>query len=242
MDDSDDKARRNLVVASAGVLLCGLAGISVTSIVERLLGLNAGASPNHLAPSRVLGATLLILLYLGSRFRFAAQTAEAYAAMKDEWHASIRALVEREIRAELRRYMRTGIESPIFEGTLRALVAERTESMQEGRDSAGNPTAALGRPSIECDAVGVDAQGRGEPSLYAGHLGLSYSWPELGASATGGAMGSFRIDGARRLAVRAMAVVRMVLYSRSSLQLIIPAFLGTAAIGTLSIQWLLSLR
>jgi len=83
--DDDDKARRNLVIASGVVLLCWVIGLPLESLAERLLGVSPSSTTTKLVPWRVWTVALLVLGYLSLRFRFAKDTAETVDELKKEW-------------------------------------------------------------------------------------------------------------------------------------------------------------
>jgi hypothetical protein len=240
MDDSDDKARRNLVAASAGVLFCSIAGIPLPSIAGRLLlGLSAGEQYAQLAPTRVWLAVAMALLYFGLRFRFSAATGEAYRSMRLEWQGIVRALVENRIRSAARVFTRTGRESPIFGGSLAPIVLEKVEGMKQSRASvSGSTFPALGRPEVTLTRMATAI----ETDVYGGSLSIACAWPDQEAATHGGMSPSYRIEGIRQLLVRAQAATWLVVYSRAAMQIVVPSGLGIIAFATASWQLVASIH
>lgn len=115
MDDTDDKARRNLVVAAGVICLCAAVGLPLEVVVDRLLGVGHEAYKGlKVSPVRLWLCVLLVLAYLATRYCFAEETTTQIANAKLEWGVLLAQGCEREVRAALRRLSRTGADSPVF--------------------------------------------------------------------------------------------------------------------------------
>ena len=231
MDDSDDKARRNLVVASAAVLLCWIAGIPLTAIAERLLGLSGPDAHFRLDPRRVIGATLAALIYLLLRFRFSLDTAAAHKEMMDEWRQRTRARVHRTVQRALDRFSRTSRPSHIFNGSLWLVAKTLNDSMAETHWKATGNRLAPTVPTLTAYGLGIDSHGQALADPYQGPMTLSAEWAaptRMSTSGIGGA--SYKFTGWRKGLIRAKTLAILALYSRSSLQIFLPSVLASAAV------------
>ena len=108
MEDSDEKARRNLLIVSSLIVLIAWLGVPMDVIVERVLGANAAkdaetwlvrrAIANEVEAWRVWFAIGVLLLYVTMRFRFASETGAAWTKMRQHVRLLIEASTHRRVR------------------------------------------------------------------------------------------------------------------------------------------------
>ena len=160
--DEEDKVRRNVVIASAIVLLCAFLKVSIPALVARI-GTSYSTPPLVLEPIRLWAATVVILLYLVLRFRFSKHTAEARSEMKVEWEAIKSDYARSTIHLHLRRLNAKGTNSKLFASDLSAVAeAERRETQlqfaQLGR-VYGLPTLQAASVTMTGNLVGKVSMG-----------------------------------------------------------------------------------
>lgn len=208
MDDTDDKARRNLVIVAGVICMCALAGLPLEVVVDRILGVGHDTYKDlKVSPVRLWLCVLLVLIYLATRYRFAEETATQLSNAKLEWGLLLAQGCEREVRAALSRLNRTGADSPVFK--------DRMSEVQ--RIALDGP----GRNRV--DAVVFEHT---EP--FQGRVGISWK-SEDGMSRNTGGRHEFGIIGWRRARIRLNAAGFLLLHSRTALQIVIPSALAGAA-------------
>lgn len=210
MDDTDDKARRNLVVAAGVICLCAAVGLPLEVVVDRLLGVGHEAYKGlKVSPVRLWACVLAVLAYLATRYRFAEETTTQIANAKLEWGVLLAQGCEREVRAALRRLSRTGADSPVFVEPL-----SRTQG------------AVFERPGRH--------QARGEGfehiNAYRGRVGVDWVSAD-GRQRSSGHMHEFYVAGWRRARVWVNAAGFLLIHSRTALQVVIPSTLAVVACG-----------
>jgi len=205
MDDTDDKARRNLVLAASVICMCALAGLPLEVVVDRLLGVGHAAYKGlKVSPVRLWLCVLLVLAYLATRYRFAEETTTQIANAKLEWARLLADGCEREVRAALRRLSRTGLDTSVFVESI-----ARTQG------------AVFETPGLHT------ARGEGFEHIeaYRGRVGVDWSSADRRQSSSGH-MHEFYITGWRRARVRVNATGFLLIHSRTALQVVIPSVLA----------------
>ena len=81
-DDSDDKARRNLVVVSAAIVFGAWLKLPEKAIAARVFGQDAS---DVLQPWRLWAAALALLAYVLWRYRFAPESTLAWQRLKNDF-------------------------------------------------------------------------------------------------------------------------------------------------------------
>jgi len=199
MDDTDDKARRNLVFAASVICMCALLGLPLEMVVDRLLGVGHDAYKG-LNPVRLWLCVLLVLAYLATRYRFSEETTTQIANAKLEWERLRADGCEREVRAAIRRLSRTGGDSPVFKERPQAKALEGHRRVAEiSFEHSGQYT------------------GRAE---WTSGDGLGH---------TAGHRHAFELTGWRRARARVNAAGFLLIHSRTALQVVIPSALAAAA-------------
>jgi hypothetical protein len=114
-EDTDPKVRRNLVVASALILLVTWLELPVAAITEKAL---TASNEIHVKPFRIWATCFAVLVYLGLRYRF---TKEWEILPRYFLNASTRVasdLTYKLLERKLRKFHKTGIEDQVFLGIL----------------------------------------------------------------------------------------------------------------------------
>lgn len=206
MDDTDDKARRNLVIAAGVICMSALAGLPLEVIVDRVLGIGHDAYKGlRVSPMRLWACVTLVLAYLATRYRFADETTTQLANAKLEWGSLLAQGCEREVLAALRRLSRTGADSPIFRDRMAEVQATAPEGLARGRVSN----------------ISFEHKGR--------YVGRAQWTSGDGLGHTAGHRRAFHITGWRRARVRVNAAGFLLIHSRTALQVVIPSVLAGVA-------------
>lgn len=238
VEDGDEKTRRNLVVASGALITAWIAGIPVPVVMEKLVGREV-----QLSYWRVFLAALLVLTYMTLRFRFASDTKAAYQNLKAEWRSECCAQIRRAVDRWLMRYTRTGEESKFFGGSLSKAETEATKSIAEARRTVSGERPELGRPRVVGHMSFVDNYGQVDIDPFNSRVHVQYEWNYRSQvlNSTGNLAPEFNITGVHRFWLKAKALVKLVSYTESSLQVLVPAALATIAFCGLVIQLGMSL-
>lgn len=220
MDDTDDKARRNLVVAAGVICLCAAVGLPLEVVVDRLLGVGHDSYKGlKVSPVRLWLCVLVVLAYLATRYRFADETTTQIANAKLEWGSLLAQGCEREVRAALRRLSRTGADSPVFKERMSAVQAKAVEGPGRNRVT-----------TITFEHVGP----------YIGRVGVGWR-SEDDKRGTSGMRHDFELTGWRRARVQVNAAGFYLFYSRTALQVVIPSTLAASAcaVAVWNVAWAL---
>lgn len=214
MDDTDDKARRNLVIVAAVICMSALAGLPLEVVVDRVLGLGHDAYKGlRVSPVRLWLCVLLVLAYLATRYRFADETTTQLSNAKLEWGVLLAQGCEREVRAALRRLSRTGADSPMFKDRMSHVQARALEGPGRNRVT-----------TIVFEHMGP----------YSGRVGVGWR-SEDDKRGTTGHRHEFELTGWRRARVWLNAAGFLLIHSRTALQVVIPSVL--AAVACLVATW-----
>lgn len=135
IEDTDDKVRRNVVVASALTLLGVFLELPLSAIGDRLLGSSASAP---LDARRIWIVVLLLLLYVGWRYWFSDTRLTSWAFAKIELELFRKNLARRVVQRAARRFTRTGRDSPTFADVLSKRCKAR--SAEFATINGGRPT------------------------------------------------------------------------------------------------------
>lgn len=233
LEDSDDKTRRNLVFVSGTLISTWIAGVPIPIVIEKLIGQGIA-----LTPWRVFLAMLLVLTYLILRFRFASETQAAYRELKKEWRNECCEQVSSSIELWLKQYTRTGKESSFFRGSLIEAEREATKNIAETSKTFSGETPKLGRPRIKGYVPFVNNFGEPESDPFSSRVHTQYEWiyQSQQLSSTGNYSPEFKIKGPYRDWLRAKALLKLVTYTKSSLQILVPSILAVVAFCGLIVQ------
>lgn len=223
MDDTDDKARRNLLLVSTLVLLGAWLNVPDKGIVKRILGDEISGSVNT---SRVWVAIALLLVYLVHRYWHSSECVEARKNMGDEFRTKLSNTMEVWLRIDAWLFFRIGVDSHAMHGNLGAWISQRTPL--ECRDQR----ASLERPRVEISAVlPVEYRSGGPAFSWDGAITLRLSWHDGRIVDDSDTQLGFEFAGIQRLAVRAIGFVRLLLLSQSTTRFLVPAASWLSAVG-----------
>jgi ABC-type multidrug transport system fused ATPase/permease subunit len=222
--DEDDKVRRNLVVASAAVLLCAWLKVSIPALANRLMSGPTSAPSITLDPVRLWAGALVVLVYLLLRFRFCKATGEAWTDYKKEWSKVRERIATATLRAHLRRASQKRIESPLFDTSLVNLLAQKTRATQE--DLGNLQVDRLRTPVVEAPGITM-------MDGYSGKANLAFLWTDEGAvqHASAGYVEDFAFRKYERWKLIVRTALELATYSRASVQVFVPVLLAVLAFG-----------
>lgn len=148
-EDVEDKLRRNLVGASASILLSTFLDISTTDFAGTLIG-NVG---NKVDEWKMYSAALAVFSYLALRYWHSKPRVAAWKLLHEEIWKRRQRFVKDDIQKDLDRYTNHGLLPRRFANPQRLVQAmERTESEWPDSQSRQIPTdsalARVGRPRL----------------------------------------------------------------------------------------------
>jgi hypothetical protein len=223
-DDTNDKIRRNLVIASATIIVCAALEIPFDAIIRKVADLQG----NPIAADRVLAVGFAILAYLAARFRFSQDGEELQEAHK----AAVRPMVDRMLddlaNRAAREYSRNGRASGTLASEEVGKIEQRIADMANRNDSYREH-----RPMLHIKHVTVEDGDVPWCRSYASTL----TWPGDTEGSARGACDGPRIRFVPSVRVRALIQsvcwVRAVSYSRVAIVMRLPVVFGTVATGIL---------
>jgi len=131
VDDSKDKIRRNLVTVSAVILLLAWLDLPLNLIAERVIGVG-GSMPIRLSAAKIWSASLILLLYLGWRFKHSSEAKEARVLLVGAARVRSERLLARLLKRDIAKFNRTAIERRRLRGSLdTAVESQRKGSVSE---------------------------------------------------------------------------------------------------------------
>jgi hypothetical protein len=215
-EDTDEKVRRNLVVASATILLSAWLEIPFGAVFSKFLDLQ-GAAP---APYKFWVAELTLMAYFGVRYSFTAEGQKYTTMLRQELLAlytkNAMGLAQRRANS----YAKSGKESPVFCGFLGKHLRRRT---------------GLTTPVNANVKITFRMEGQTDPFNFA--VVADYEWRNgdgARASDAGNATPiPVAINGLSRVLVHVKSYVRCWSYSRGSIGYLVPAFLALSAVAAL---------
>jgi hypothetical protein len=215
-DDTDEKIRRNLVAASAAVLLTTSLGIPFEVIVRRLLVGDA----TFVAPARLLAVLFGVLAYLLARYRFSDDGEHLIERLELEATHLTHSLIRLYGAWHAGRYVRTGRSSAVFSPTMESLVsdiAERNNLLAAG---------AVVRPR----RIVIAHDGAISDWSVACSVGMEWDAPQLVSTAGGSRL---TVSRSARKVINAVAWFGGCTYSKASITSLVPLWLAGLAIASL---------
>ncbi len=213
-EDSDEKIRRNLIVASVAISLGAWLDLPALIVVKRILGEDATAVQSW----RLWVAVLVVLVYLIFRYKFSNGARHSWDVVKNEWHTFLLEAMSSILSRQVNRFTRKGIESPAFHKEISTYIRSRTGERER-------------RPQITVTHVTHEILGTG-------HAQLTLKWPNeiINPNKPLG----FELAKLNIIEAKIFSFFRLLVYSHSSTSFFVPVFMGFAAI-TLS-SWRLTVE
>jgi hypothetical protein len=209
MEDGDDKIRRNVVVASAIVLLVAWLDLPVQGLAEKLFSVKSDEA-SKIALWKVWSAVLALILYLGLRYRFSPAAKQAFEDVRAVWIERCLSDGSAIVQLDLLRMLNFEERSAVYRGDpLKFLdpVGERDHD-----------------PSKRVFKVEPQFEGR---SWWRGTARILESAD--GSTVERISDAPFEIPLLTRLWTRIRILARMALYSELSLEFLVPATLAVVA-------------
>lgn len=220
----DDKARRNLVMVSSGILLAAWLDLPLSDIAEKALGIKHA---NAIDPGRAWLAVMAVLLYLAYRFTFSDDEQKARDALFTDWQTQRQRWQRRQLTRHLKRAAAGKADSPLFGNTLLEYFNNADRSNHIDRKGGGVIRIADTGPVIQ------------HQSQWAGKADLSW----MAIRPTGNQIGSsgntapFEYKRFRdRLPIMLAAGFVVVFRSKTSSVAVFPAALSVLAMGVAAYQ------
>lgn len=219
-DDTDEKIRRNLVVASALILLSAWLDIPFSAFLAKLI------EPARAAPEvyKFWAVGFAIMAYLGLRYYFSAEGEEYRTRTVVELDAMRRkkALILAQKQAD--RFTKNGSEPQVFNGLLTQFATDRTTSISGASDPMG-----LGRPKMRLSFYRADPS----PYTFAASAECVWNSDKGTASSSGGTCIEVNVEKLQKISVDWASRVHVWTYSESSIRYLIPVVLALCAVASL---------
>ena len=218
MDDSDEKARRNVVMVSAAILFAAWVRLVPETLMGRLFGEPAG---HKIEPSRIWSSVLAVLLYVGLRYWFAPETSNALSESLVEWRKSQTRMTDALLKRHAKRFARKGTDSKLVEGGLAALVSSRMDFEHE-RDIGSSEGG-----TIAISFEGVDYASGGWPQSAA--FTISRVFNDGRTVVDSGYRRNFSLPDGLKLWLSVKSAVWLIIYSRACTHVLVPISLWVLA-------------
>jgi hypothetical protein len=236
MDDEDSKIRRNLVTASAVVLLLVWLKLPLADVAERLLGAKASGTL-QVDAIRIWSAVVAVLIYFALRFVFSEAVEKGGDTIRLASISSRAGVIEAVVRWELFLFNRFKKESPVFNDELESMLAKESEEMRQelGRHPAGQVAGVhLGKAKVSLREF-QDSTKQWSGAIY---VLLHWETEKKGTARSIGSSVDWHIGGYRRWLVVAVAILRVVLLSKVGISLLYPlALFAVAFVASLVMLW-----
>jgi hypothetical protein len=232
-EDEDDKTRRNVVLLSTLILLGAWLDVKPGAIVARMIGETPAAEVSLLRVWLALGA---VLFYVAWRFQHASSTRAAMDRAQEQWQATLQFQARRLIWRHLRRYSRSGKDSPLFNRGLAVRAEELTDELIAEHKFDRTKT---GRAQFHPETEIVFHRKETEVALApheTGHVAPVIVWPGVSVTLRGGNHIKFRIAGWRRYPLKAFAAQRLCASTQAGTELAAPVLLAAAATAVVSFR------
>lgn len=215
MDDTQDKARRNLVFFCSVVLFCGWLGFDEVELVKRVFGggsdVVGGASK-----IRIVLVALTTLVYLSLRYRFSDTFVQFVESIRDEWQSEVMIQARKVINLHLLKMANKDAHSIIFNMNLREHLSKTvSQTCNQNAEqlvyklNVGNfgfRTLEEGSCSFEFEAV--NKSGR---MVY---------------STSGGSAFQYKLDALSKFYVLLKVFLLKFFYSKTSVEYVVPLVLA----------------
>lgn len=225
-EDSDDKIRRNLIVASTAVLLGAWLELPAASVMKRLLGDDISAT---VQPWRLWTAALALLVYLILRYKFSPGALRAWFLCKEEFARFRRERVKVILDQEFKQFSRTASE-PL---KIRLMQLRRGYS---------EPPSMRGQVLPYLKSRGIADFDLRQGGLLFELQHIKHETPNAGLLQivvtkrndptvldAGGTNLPFEVKGLRMLRVTTVACARLLTYSVASTSFLVPIAIATGA-------------
>ncbi len=217
MDDTQDKARRNLVFFCSVVLFCGWLGLDEIELVKRVFG---GSSDviGSASKIRIVLVAFVTLVYLSLRYRFSDAFAKFVESVGKEWYFEVVIQAEKIVKSHLRSMANKDAYSNIFNMNLRTHLSETiSQTSNQLTDQLIYKVKTVdfrfrtlkeGSCSFEFEAIN--------------HLG------QMVYSTSGGSVFQYKLDKFNSFSVLLKVFLLKCFYSRTSVEHVVPLVLALA--------------
>lgn len=215
MDDTQDKARRNLVFFCSIVLFCGLLGIDEIGLVTRVFGGSSGVVAG-VSKMRIVLVALATLVYLSLRYRFSDAFIQFLDSIKGEWDGDVKIQVIKIINSHLQNMANKDVHSKILNLNLRELLSDTVFHKINHFDEKIN--------------YKVKARNFGFRSFDEGSFSFEFQAVEkLGImvySSSGDPVLQYKLDNLNKFAVLLKVILLKCCYSKTSVEHVVPLVLA----------------
>jgi len=231
-EDTNERARRNLLLFSASVLIYIWLGMPELVFLKKLLGLDAAV----VEPVRFTAVAFLIQIYLVLRYRFSPASAGAIADLQRDLGSLRHKWVTAQLHKGLRDFNRTKRQPDFYKTDLKAYAVEalkQEEAIFPNREEHGeDETSTTGPMNVSIDYAGFTPG----IDIWTGRVQVTRSYEtdrKIGTSA-GGMQLDYSFSRRARIAMTVGATPRL-LYTHFAVEYAIPVLV--AAIATVVLAW-----
>lgn len=225
MDDTQDKARRNLVFFCSIVLFCGLLGIDEIELVTRVFGGSSGVVAGA-SKMRIVLVALATLFYLSLRYRFSDAFIQFFNSIKGEWEEALKIQAIKTINSHLQNIANKDVYSKILNLNLREFLRNTVTHKINYFDETVN--------------YKVKAANFGFRSFDEGYFSIEFQAVEkLGImvySTSGDPKLQYKLDKLNKFAVLLKVILLKCCYSKTSVEHVVPLVLAFVTVVHLSLR------
>lgn len=214
IEDDDDKIRRNLVLISSLILICGWLGISEVSFIEKFI-----SQPLSFETWRVTVLFLFILLYLTLRFRFADSTRKDSGRLIAEWNNIILNGIDSRIKKLFKAFTKKQKDTNVFIPKLSDYVKV------QATDNVVSDRADWKLASLEATRVEAKEKWSGEVSMA---ISL-FTDDGYTSSRAGGNTIGYSFVGYERYRLMTISFIKLVTYTKGAIDFIAPIVFAVTA-------------
>jgi hypothetical protein len=219
VDDTDDKVRRNLVVASAVVWAITVLEVRMANVATKYLA--GGESGAPIDSGRAWALAFAMLLYLLLRYRFSKECSQEEVALGLECEKLRRRMVSNYAARAIRRALKTRTGATEVIGSFLNQLAH-----VEAKEAVAG---AARRDSVSVFEFNPRHQGSG-PWVVNGEVRVWWDQSEAPQGRQHEVGFEVAVPGRHRWPMRALSVWRTAIYSRGCIQILVPLVLGISAL------------
>ncbi|QNK66074.1 hypothetical protein [Variovorax sp. PAMC26660] len=226
IEDEDSKGRRNLVVASMVILLAVWLRAPVEGLAESLFKVKP-VDPKF--AFRVWLAAGAVLIYFGLRFRFSDENLKAIGPLNAEYLEVEQRVLRLWLAKKMKNYVRTQRAGSLNVNGFGMIVEAQRRGIVQSQGGQIEPVlAGIRVAKVVRSSTSYPANGPVSLNFIQADLMLSFKW-DLGQSGTGVPIG-FDVPLGARLRIQCNALGWLLLYSKGSMQVLLPWSLAGLAL------------
>jgi hypothetical protein len=211
MEDTQEKARRNLVVFCSVVLFCAWLGLDELQLIKRVFGGEYLSSQT--SASRAVLVALVVLIYLTLRYRFTVSFQKFLNSVEGVWSSRVSDETKNFLNSHLKSVARKNATSKVFSENIRNSI----------RTAYGMSSNVFDDENFEL-TLSVTNTGFKNPFEGTTNLTVEAKNPTTlqEFASTGGVSYAFKVHGFNRIYVSVKTFVKLVVYSEISVENLVP--------------------